>query len=524
MTTDNFQLIKPGSVRVRIAPSPTGFLHIGLARTALFNYLLAKKDRGVFILRIDDTDKKRSEPRFEKDIMESLEWLGMHWDEGPMLGGKEDIGKYGPYRQSERLEIYSKYLEQLLKEDKAYYCFCSGEDIEAMRQYQMSAGQPVRYNGQCSKLTKEECEKKLAEGKPSVIRFRVPLKKIIFEDLIRGKVEFESDTLGGDFVIAKNLKSPLYNFASVVDDFEMKISHIFRGEDHITNTPKQCLIQEALNFNQPKYAHLPLILGADRSKLSKRHNAVAISDYRETGYLPEALINFMAFLGWNPGDEREVFSLASLIKEFSLEKIQKGGAVFNLTKLDWLNGFYIRKKPLRKLTELCVPYLIQAGLIKANPENLQQGQHAEEAAMSYTITDSENTISFEGLMNVIRPEWQRIKKLSDIVQATDFFFKNKLDYPKDLLRWKIISDKEIINSLDMAKKVLSGIKEEMFVSHEIENVLMSATKEIGDRGSLLWPLRAALSGKKASPSPFDIAAILGKERTLQRIKDAKKLF
>ncbi len=373
MTDEKFKFIKPGEVRVRIAPAPTGNFHIGLARTALFNYLFAKKYEGVFILRIEDTDPERSKPEYEKDILDSLKWLGIEWDEGPDIGGD-----YGPYRQSQRLEIYLKYLEKLLAEDKAYYCFCSEEELEMERQYQLSIGQAPRYSGKCANLPKETVQKYLAEGKKAVIRIRVPAKKIEFDDLIRGHLEFDAGLMG-DIVIAKNLTtrgqnkslgrwregwSPLYNFACAIDDFEMKFTHIIRGEDHISNTPKQILIQEALGFERPIYAHLPLILGPDRTKLSKRHGAIGISEYRKQGYLPEALVNFIAFLGWNPGTEREIYSMASLIKDFSLEKVQKGGAIFNIKRLDFLNGFYIRQKSIEKLTELCLPYLLESGQIE----------------------------------------------------------------------------------------------------------------------------------------------------------------
>lgn len=350
MTTDEeFKFQKPGEVRTRFAPAPTGILHIGGARTALFNYLFAKKFEGVFILRIEDTDVERSKPEYEKDIIDSLKWLGIEWDEF--------------YRQSQRIPIYRKYLEKLLEEDKAYYCFCSEEELEAQRQYQLSIGEAPRYSGKCAQLSKEEVQKYLAEGRTAVIRFKVLPKKVEFDDLIRGKLEFDA-SLFGDFVIAKDLNLPLYNFAVVVDDFEMKISHVIRGEEHISNTPKQILLQEALNFPSPQYAHLPMILAPDRTKLSKRHGAVGISEYKKEGYLPEALVNFMAFLGWNPGGEREIYLIPSLIKDFSLERVQKGGAVFNIKRLDFLNSFYIRQKSVEKLTEFCLPYLIERGLIE----------------------------------------------------------------------------------------------------------------------------------------------------------------
>jgi len=528
MIEEEFKFTKPGEVRTRFAPSPTGFLHIGSARTALFNYLFAKKNQGSFILRIEDTDKERSKPEFEKDILENLKWLGIEWD-------------YGPYRQSERGEIYKKYLEKLLAEGKAYYCFCSPEELEAERQYQMSIGQPPRYSGKCANLTKEEVKKYLAEGKKFVIRFKVEAKKIEFEDLIRGKIEFDTGLIG-DIVIAKpesgGLFTPLYNFGVVIDDFEMKISHVIRGEEHISNTPKQILIQEALGFPQPKYAHLPLILAPDKSKLSKRHGAVSVAQYRKLGYLPEALINFVVFLGWNPGTEREIYSLSSLTKEFSIERVQKGGAVFNIKRLDFLNGFYIRQRSIEKLTEMCLPYLIEAGLIEeaGNPEPLKIPL---EEKRQFKIKESGEEISFETLEKIVSLYQERLKKLSEISELTDFFFKEKLEYDRGLLKWKDMTDKEIEQSLDKSFKTLHKIREEEFRKENLEKILMpeaeNFAKEIGkvgdlsaealakaDKGYLLWPLRVALTGKSASAGPFDIAEILGREKTLKRIKEARR--
>jgi len=357
-----FKFIKPGEIRTRFAPAPTGLLHIGSTRTCLFNFLFTKKHHGRLILRIEDTDAKRSKLKYEKDIIDSLKWLGIEWEEGPDIGGN-----CGPYRQSKKREVYAKYLKKLLAEKKAYFCFCSQEDLEARRQYLMSIGQAPIYDGKCATLSKKEVKKNLAEGKKFVIRFKTPSKNIVFEDQVREKIEFDTSLIG-DFSIARDLDSPLYNFACAIDDFEMKISHVIRGEDHISNTPKQILLQEALSFPTPKYAHLPLILGPDRSKLSKRHGAVAVSEYKKMGYLPEALVNFIAFLGWNPGTEREIYSMPSLIKDFSLERVKKGGALFNIKRLDFLNAFYIRQRPIEKLTKECLPYLIEAGLIEEKNE------------------------------------------------------------------------------------------------------------------------------------------------------------
>jgi len=465
-------------VRVRIAPSPTGFLHMGTARAALFNYLFAKNNGGKFILRIEDTDLERSDKKFEKDIIDGLKWLDIVWDEGP-------------FRQSDRIETYTKHLKKLLEENKAYYCFCSEEELEAVRQDQLSRGVAPKYNGKCQNLSQEEVKKRLNQGEPSIIRFRTRQEKISFHDSIRGKIEFDSSLIG-DFTIAKNLNTPLYNFAVVVDDFEMKISHVIRGEDHIPNTPKQILIQEALGFPKPQYAHLPLILGPDKSKLSKRHAAVSVNQYREEGYLPEALINFMAFLGWNPGTEKEIYSLNSLAQEFSLDKVQKAGAIFNIKRLDYLNGFYVRQKSLNELTELCQPYL---------PE-------AEK----------------EFLKKIVGLHQERLKKLSEIKEMADFFFQDKLYYDKELLRWKETDDEKMAESLDKLEKLLNEISERNWARENLEKVLLAEAEKTGDRGLVLWPLRVALTGKKASAGPIEIAEILGKEKTLTRLKEARALI
>jgi len=494
----------PKEIRVRIAPSPTGPAHIGTARTALFNYLFAKKNKGKFILRIEDTDVQRSEQKWTDEIISELKWLGIQWDEGPDIGGD-----FGPYKQSQRLDIYEKYLKKLLEEKKAYYCFCTEEELENKRQEQMSRGLAPKYDGTCTNLSAEIVEKNLAEGKNSVIRFKVEgpkgCPKVKFNDMVRGEIEFDTGLLG-DVVIAKNLNAPLYHFAVVVDDFLMKISHVIRGEEHLSNTPRQMLLQEALGFYKPIYAHLPLMLNMDRSKMSKRQGDVAVSDYHRNGYLPESLINFMVLLGWNPGTEKEVFTLAQLVKEFSIEKVQKAGAVFNVQRLDFLNGLYIREKPIEKLAELCAPYLKDAGLLVA-------GQ-----------------VSQSKLQEIIEISRTRMKKLSEIAGLSDFFFQNKLVYDKDLLQWNGVpsgsGDEATKDSLLFSEKVLSAIKK--WELKELEQELLSASEEFNaekgypekNKGYLLWPLRVALSGKSTSPSPFEIAAILGKEKTLERIKDA----
>jgi len=508
-------------VRTRIAPSPTGPLHMGNARTALFSYLFAKKEGGDFIVRIEDTDKERSKQEWEQDALENFEWLGLIADEGP--GSVQDKGNLGPYRQSERTGIYKEYLKKLLEEKKAYWCFCTKEDLEAQRQDQVSRGETPRYSGTCKSLSVSEQDNNKIAGKPAVIRFIIQSKKITFKDLVRGEISFDM-ALSGDIVIAKNMDTPLYNFTVVIDDELMRITHVIRGEDHISNTPKQQLIKEALGFKQKiQYAHIPLILAEDKTKLSKRHGDNSVTRFRKEGYLPEAIINFLVLLGWNPGDEREIFSLQELVKEFSLERIQKGGAIFNLQRLDWINGFYLRQKSKKALAELAIPYLKEAGLLEQNGNGAQKEFRLKmQKSDPYTIKETGEGISLESLMEIVSLYQERLKKLSEIVELTDFFFTKELPYEKELLCWKGMDEHEIVESLMKTEKLLLEIKENNWKKEELEAMLVKEAEAMGDRGKLLWPLRVALTGKKSSASPFDIAFVLKKERVLQRIEQAKK--
>lgn len=487
------KISKNAKIITRFAPSPTGFLHIGVARTALFNHLYSKNKNGQFIFRIEDTDKERSKPEFEKEIIESLNWLGIKWDVGPI-------------RQSERIPLYRKYLEKLLKEDKAYYCFCTPEELDAVRQDQNSRGVSPKYNGKCSNLSKKEIEENLKSKKKFVIRFRTPVRKVKFNDLIRGEIEFDGSLIG-DFVIAKDLETPLYNFTVVIDDYEMSISHIIRGEDLLPSTPKQIFLEDSMGFPQPQFAHLPLILGPDRSKLSKRHGATSIAEYRQKGYLPEVIINFIAFLGWNPGTDKEIYSMKELEQDFSLDHISKGGAVFNIKRLDYLNGLYIRKKSLKQLTELCIPFLIEKKLIKPD---ISRGE-------------------FDEISKMVALYHERLKYISEIPDLIDFFLKEKLDYDREVLFWKDATGRETERVIDRLINILSGIKE--WKKEELEKTLLKEAEEVSleiknkkDRGYLLWPFRVALTGKEFSAGPFEIAEILGREKTLDRLNQAKSLF
>jgi len=475
------------SIRTRIAPSPTGLLHIGTARAALFNYLFAKKHGGIFVLRIEDTDIERSEKKFEKDIFEGLKWLGIDADESPEVGGLYEF-----YRQSERTQDYTRAIQKLLESDSAFYCFHGAEELEKEKDELMAAKKPILHVCEYRTLDMKEAEL-LTEVKSSfIIRFKTPMgKTVLFNDLIRGDVQFESDLIG-DFSIAKRVDVPLYNLAVVVDDEAMKISHVIRGEDHIANTPKQLLLIEALGFERPIYAHLPLVLDKDRSKMSKRDGATSIIEYREAGYLPDALFNFIALLGWNPGTDQEIFSREELISNFSLEKVQKSGGVFDLTKLDWMNGEYIRKAHVKELTEMCMPYLAASGFVQDQP--------------------------MEKIERVVALEQPRLKKLSEITEKVDFFFKAP-EYEKDLLTWKSMTEDEIRSSLGVAIMLLEENRDKELV--EIEKIFLEKATAMGDRGSLLWPLRVALTGKKHSPGPFEILLILGIDEAIMRLVAAK---
>jgi glutamyl-tRNA synthetase len=464
------------TIKTRIAPSPTGFFHIGTARTALFNYVFSRQKNGVFVLRIEDTDQDRSDKRFEKDIIDGLHWLGLRYDEF--------------YRQSERETIYQEYINRLLKERKAFWCYHDQEELHREKRAQVQMREPPRHI--CSYKRKD----RILKTKRGVIRLRGVEKKIRFEDLIRGEVEFDGALLG-DIAIAKSERRPLYNLAAVIDDFETKITHVIRGEDHIPNTPKQILIQEALGIKRPIYAHLPLILGPDRSKLSKRHAAVSLNEYRREGYLPEAILNFMAFLGWNPGDDRELISLPELIKIFSLEKIQKGGAVFNLDKLNWLNRQYVRRLSNDALSAKLLNYIPPQWRkrIKTNSRFWQK---------------------------IVKLERERIVKLSDITKNIDLFFV-KPTFSKSLLVWKEENLEKTAKHIDKLIILLSKIKPEDFNERSVEKAVKDYAEEEG-RGNVLWPFRVALSGKAKSPDPFSIAAILGKQETLKRLRYAKEMI
>ena len=373
--------------RCRIAPSPTGPLHIGTARTALFNFLFARQHGGTFILRLEDTDQARSTLAYERDILDGLHWLGLEWDEGPEVAGQPARGPYGPYRQSERTALYTAAIDRLLAADKAYPCFCSAEELAADREAQQAARQDPAYVGRCAGLTEEEREARRAEGRPAVIRFRVGSERVEFDDLVRGHVSIDTSALGGDLVIARSDGSPLYHFVVVVDDIEMRISHVIRGEDHLSNTPKHVLLFRALGAEPPVFAHLPLILNPDRSKMSKRKSQTAIDAYRRQGYIREAIVNHLALLGWSSGSDEEVFSMEDLVARFDLGRVQPSGAIFDLARLDWLNGQWIRRLPADELTERALPFLADSLAAEAAAGRATRSPTADDLALLLPMVD-----------------------------------------------------------------------------------------------------------------------------------------
>lgn len=448
-------------IRTRIAPSPTGKLHIGTARTALFNWLFARKNGGEFILRIEDTDLERSAKEYEEDILSGLKWLGLNWD-GSI------------YRQSERLDIYEKYLKELLDSGKAFWCRHSPEELERESKEQMAKREAPRHV--CEYKTQNSKLKTQNEGK-GIIRLSVDENSdrgIKFHDEIRGDIEWE-EKLIGDFSLAKDLRTPLYNFAVVIDDMEMEISHVIRGEDHISNTPKQILIYEALGKPLPQFAHLPLILGTDKSKLSKRHGASSVMEYKKD-YLPEALLNFMGFLGYTYG--KEILSKEEMAREFDLAKVHKSGAVFDVKKLNWINSRYIK--------------------------NLSAEEFKKAVGME-DIPDAAVPLITE-----------RLEKLGDAVNFE--YLWNEPEYEKELLVWKNFTFDDIKKSLEESRIIIENIEDEK----TIRLVLDELGKKLGDRGLAYWPLRVALTGKEKSPDPVDITMALGKEETIKRINAAIK--
>ncbi len=458
-------------VTVRFAPSPTGNLHIGGARTALFNYLFAKNQKGKLILRIEDTDKERSKKEYEENIFASMKWLGLEWDE--------------VYRQSERMEIYKEYAKKMETSGHTYRCYCTKEELDQKRKIYEKLKKPYKYDGTCRKLPAEDLSKKENEGRPYVVRFKMPLTgQTILNDLVRGKITFENTELD-DIIISRTDGIPTYNFCVVVDDALMQVTHIIRGEDHISNTPRQIQLYTAMGFKLPEFAHIPLILASDKSRLSKRAGAAAVTEYKEEGYLPIAIVNFLALLGCSYSATEEIFPLSEIINRFALKNVNKSPAIFDFTKLDYLNGYYIRQKTEAEIAVLVRPFLLNAG-----------------------ITPDESL-----LLKVVKLEKERLKKLTDITDAK-YFFTEVTEYDTAGME-KHFKDPLKIELFKKFRGEIAGID---FKTVELEAFTRSFAEKNGKKlGELVHPVRLALTGKLISPGLFEVMEVLGKDVCLKRL-------
>ncbi|WP_456279526.1 glutamate--tRNA ligase [Bacillus sp. AK128] len=477
-------------VRVRYAPSPTGHLHVGNARTALFNYLFARNQNGKFIIRIEDTDQKRNIEGGEESQLKYLKWLGIDWDESTDVGGE-----YGPYRQSERTEIYKKYYEELLEKGLAYKCYCSEEELEQEREEQTARGETPHYSGRHRHLTDAEREAFEKEGRLPSIRFRVPDGKVYrFNDMVKGDISFESEGMG-DFVIVKKDGMPTYNFAVAVDDHLMKITHVLRGEDHISNTPKQLMIYEAFNWDIPTFGHMTLIVNDQRKKLSKRDESIIqfIEQYEELGYLPEALFNFIGLLGWSPGGEEEIFSKDQFIEIFDPSRLSKSPAVFDTQKLEWMNNQYVKTVDIDTLVQLALPHLIKAGKVS-------ETRTAEEESWA---------------RDLIALYQEQMSYGAEIVELSELFFKTELEYDEEAKA--VIAEEQVP---EVMTAFLSHLKElDVFGPDEVKAAIKATQKGTGQKGkNLFMPIRVATTGQTHGPDLPKAIALLGKEKVIARIE------
>jgi glutamyl-tRNA synthetase len=479
-------------IRVRFAPSPTGYLHVGGLRTALYNYLFAKKNGGKFILRIEDTDRNRFVEGAVENLLETLTWVGLEYDEGPK---KE--GEVGPYFQSERLEIYKKYANRLIEQGDAYRCFCTPERLKALREEQQKAKLPqAKYDKHCLHLSQEEIEKNLAEKKPYVIRLNVKAgENVVINDIVRERVEFSREVID-DQILIKTDGFPTYHMANVVDDYLMGITHVIRGEEWLSSTPKHVLLYNALGWQLPQFAHLPLLLNPDRSKLSKRQGDVAVEDYRAKGYLKEALLNFVALLGWSTSDNEEFFSLEDLIEKFSLERVHKAGAIFNVDKLNWLNAEHLRKKDRNEILAM-----LKEEIAKSKYKNLK--------------------LSDDYLRLIINAMIERVSFVREFVENSPYFFESPATFDETVIkkRWKDDSE-ELLKKYIVKLSALNNPKKE-----DYETALKAVAEEAGcGVGRIIHPVRLATSGVGIGPGVYDLLYILGKDEVIARIKKALEII
>ncbi|TAK03727.1 glutamate--tRNA ligase [Patescibacteria group bacterium] len=483
----------------RFPPSPTGYLHVGGLRTALYNWLFARKHGGKFVLRIEDTDRERLVPGAVEALIKTMAAVGLDYDEGPVLDASGKVvekGQNGPYIQSERKAIHDDHARILVEKGVAYRCFCSKDRLDSLRKQQELAKLTTKYDRHCLSLSKEEVEQKMSASEPFVIRLKIPEGTTVIDDAIRGRIEIDNREVD-DQVLVKSDGFPTYHLANVVDDHMMGVTHVIRGEEWISSVPKHVMLYKAFGWTVPTFAHLPLILNADRSKLSKRQGDVAVEDYLAKGYLPQALLNFVALIGFNPSGEQELYSIEELKAGFELEKVNSSGGVFNPEKLDWMNGQYIRRKSPEELMALCLPFLIAAG----------KGTDA-------------NT-----LLKICAVERNRLVTLAGIVDAVESFAKLPA-YDPGMLVWKKADQADALINLTAARTLIESLPESEFSS--VALIETAVKRYIADKGlsngNMLWPMRVALSGRSASPSPFEYAWVLGKAETLQRLKKAIDLL
>lgn len=483
-------LVMSSEVRVRYAPSPTGHLHIGNARTALFNYLFARNQNGKFIIRIEDTDQKRNIEGGEESQLRYLKWLGIEWDESIDVGGE-----YGPYRQSERTEIYQKYTEELLEKGLAYHCYCTSEELEKEREEQQANSQMPRYSGKCRNLTAEQRAELEAEGREPSIRFRVPSnKEIKWNDIVKDEVSFESEGIG-DFVIVKKDGTPTYNYAVAIDDYLMKMTHVLRGDDHISNTPKQILVYEALGWTPPVFGHMTLIVNENRRKLSKRDESIIqfIEQYKELGYLPEALFNFITMLGWSPVGEEEIFSKEQFIEIFDPARLSKSPALFDTSKLRWMNNQYMKQLDLDEVVALSVPHLVKAGKVEET-RDAETEQWVRDLVALY-----QEQMSFG----------------AEIVELTEMFFKKEIDYSEEAKA--VLVEEQVPEVLKAFAEEISSLEE--FSADEIKAATKAVQKATGQKGKKLFmPIRVATTGETHGPELPKAISLLGKETVLARLE------
>ena len=473
--------------RVRFAPSPTGYLHVGGARTALFNWLYARRHGGAFILRIEDTDVERSSADMVTGILDGLRWLGLDWDEGPETGGP-----HTPYFQSERLDSYRDAADRLVTAGLAYACYCTPDRLRAEREHAEQRGEAWQYDRACLKLTGDERRSLDVAGSPRAIRFKVPAGVTRFDDAVHGAIEFDNTNIE-DFVILRSDRYPTYHLSVAVDDIDMRISDVIRGDDHISNTPKHVLLFQALGAPVPRFAHVPLILGADKKRLSKRHGATSVMEYQRQGYLPGAMVNFLALLGWSPGDDRELMSLPELVETFALEGISGGNAVFNSEKLDWMNSQYIGRQALEDLAGLTRPLFAAAGL-----------------ADDPVVRDS---VSFPRLLDLLRP---RVKRLTEFAEQATPLLTDAVSYEPDAI------DKHL--SVPGVEAHVAAVTEALrradpFDEPHVETAVRGTAAERGLKaGQLIHAIRVALTGRTASPGLFEVIVLLGRDRTVSRLE------